>query len=153
MSLNTYSVKVPGQSETLHLLAQMHGFKNWQTLKAKIEERTPTAPETPVNSAGYEIQDQVPRGQFGRLATLDGRAITGTLERVYGNALLSGATRNPDGSLEFDYEGETKIWWDGQLSVREGGQLVFLDENCNEVPESEVLLVPEDWEPAVTEQD
>jgi len=148
--LNTYSVKVPTQSETLHLLAQMHGLKNWQMFKAKIEGAVSQEPAEP---APYEINDQIPRGESGRLATLDGRMITGTLEKVYGNALLSGAHRNPDGTLELDYEGETKIWWDGQLSERDdGGRLIFLDEQCNEVPESEVMLMPEDWYPAEAAQ-
>lgn len=148
--LNTYSVKVPSQSETLHLLAQMHGCKNWQTFKAKIESQK--LPEELMPTPKYPIRDTVPRGSYGSLVTVAGRIqIQGTLERVSGLAYVMGASRKPDGELDLEYEGETKIWWDEQRTVREKGQMIFVDHEGNEYLESEVMLVEEGSEasPAV----
>ncbi len=142
--------QVPGQSETLHLLAQMLGLKNWQTLKAQIEDVVPE--QAP--SVAYPIQDLAPRGVSSEMVTIDGhRVITGTLETVPGEAFLARATRTPEGTLDLEYEGETQVSWDAQRSVYREGQKVFVDEDGNEYLESQVMLVPVGWEPDEDIQD
>jgi len=69
-----------------------------------------------------------------------GIPILGTLEKMTGCALVSHATRNPDGSLEFEYEGETKIYWDDQQTVTRNGQTIWLDEDGGEWPASTLVL-------------
>jgi hypothetical protein len=76
----------------------------------------------------------------------NGMRIRGTLERVLGVALIQSATMKR-GKLDYEYEGETEIFWDGQETVTdEKGETVFVDVEGNEWPESELRLreVPDD---------
>ena len=79
------------------------------------------------------------------LLSPDGTRIVATLERLTGRALIEfGSARgNPEGRLEFDYEGTTEILWDEQQTVVRGGQRIFLDEEGGEYPENELRLAPE----------
>lgn len=82
----------------------------------------------------------------GRLVTLDGRPIAGTYEVMHGMAGITTAKRNPNGTLSFDYEGGTDVYWNGQKTVRSSlGETVFVDEDGQVVNESQVKLVPENW--------
>ncbi len=71
--------------------------------------------------------------------------IVGTLERLRGRAgIVPGSARfNASGGLEFDYDGETTIFWDEQESAIRDEQRIFLDEEGDEWSESELRLVPE----------
>lgn len=73
--------------------------------------------------------------------------ITGTLERLYGQAWIAGATRLSNGSLDLDYEGSTDVWWDDQETVEGNSrERIFIDENGEQVHESGVELIDEDDE-------
>lgn len=77
-----------------------------------------------------------------------GKVITGTLEWLMGQALIheDSWTVTP-GSIEFEYAGETDVWWDEQTTVTRKvdavgrRERVFIDEDGNEVLESEIELV------------
>lgn len=72
-----------------------------------------------------------------------GAAVVRSLERLSGTAVIADDTfvRNPDGSLDYDYEGTTDVHWNGQLTVTRGKDRVFIDDNGDEVLESELELV------------
>lgn len=70
----------------------------------------------------------------------NGQRITAAKDWVPGNALILGATRNPDGTLEIEWDGETKLCWDGQYTERHGDQRIFLDEDANEWRENQLTL-------------
>lgn len=53
------------------------------------------------------------------------------------------ANRNPDGHLEFEYEGETEIFWESQRTAYNLNQRIFLDEEGNEYAEGVLKLVPD----------
>jgi hypothetical protein len=81
-------------------------------------------------------------GTPGRLVTLEGVAIQGTLETVSGIAGIISAVRKEDGSLDFDYEGGTKLCWDEQRILKTpAGEDLFVTEDGDEVPASQVKLV------------
>jgi hypothetical protein len=49
-----------------------------------------------------------------------GTKITGTLETIPGEALVSGWETNAEtGNLEPVYEGSTEVWWDGQMTEKD----------------------------------
>ena len=45
---------------------------------------------------------------------------------------------------DFEYDGESRVHWDGQCHESRNGQRVFLDENDQEVLEDQVLLVTDE---------
>ncbi len=51
-----------------------------------------------------------------------------------------GASRNADGSFEIEWEGETKVCWDGQHTETDAGLRIFLDEDANEWREDQLFL-------------
>ena len=71
-----------------------------------------------------------------------GVAIRGTLDQVPGCALLDpeSARRNDTGALEFEYEGETTIFWNDQTTQRRDGERLFVDESDNVWRESQLEL-------------
>ncbi len=73
-----------------------------------------------------------------------GAAITGTLERVYGEArLLDDAfERAGDSRITHQHEGGTKMFWDSSEQVTAEGERIYLDENDEHVPESDIELHP-----------
>ena len=74
-------------------------------------------------------------------------AVTGTLERLAGEALISGASLDNDGLASFAYQGETRVWWGEQRTVRDAcGLLTFIDENGLELTQDQVALRLEDGE-------
>ncbi len=75
----------------------------------------------------------------------NGTQIIGTLEHLSGRAeiVADTFTVNPDGTVDFDWEGSTEIFYDDQGTVTQNDQRIFLDENGDEWPEN-VLVVKED---------
>lgn len=71
-----------------------------------------------------------------------GAAITGTLERLYGKCeLIADAfERNDDGRITHENEGGTKMLWDSSEQVVDDGERIYLDENDEEVAESDIEL-------------
>lgn len=89
--------------------------------------------------------DEVAVGTPGRLVTLEGVAIQGTLESLCGVAGITSAVRMEDGSLDFDFDGGTKLCWDEQRTAKTpAGEDIFVTEDGDEVPASMVKLVPDD---------
>ena len=74
----------------------------------------------------------------------NGERITGTLETLNGVALIhEDVTRQEDGKFTFQYAGETKVWWDDQVTVKRGDKIVFVDESGAEWTEDEIILKDE----------
>ena len=79
----------------------------------------------------------------GRLVRHDDpdTAVTGTLERLAGEAQIAQARLDENGLAAFDYAGETKVWWDEQRTARDHrGLVVFIDENGLELTQDQVAL-------------
>lgn len=72
-----------------------------------------------------------------------GVPIQGTIERLSGVAIVNGAERNEDGTLELDYSGDTDIWWDEQKTARHNDERMFVDEDGTTWLESQVLTEAE----------
>jgi hypothetical protein len=76
------------------------------------------------------------------LRSPNGTAIEGTLEGVKGKALVEAPySRRPDGTFDFEWVGETKIWWDEQRTIERDGKRVFVDETGDEFTEDQLELV------------
>lgn len=77
-------------------------------------------------------------------------AITGTLETIHGRCGLvpAGFGRNDDGRITYEYEGGTTMYWDSSAQVRtDDGERIYVDENEEHVPESQIQLHREDGTP------
>ena len=72
----------------------------------------------------------------------NGKRIIGTLEEIQGCAYAEFYTLGEDGKPSPEYQGETKVYWDGQVPVVRDDQLVFLDQNGSEWLESQITFVP-----------
>ncbi len=70
----------------------------------------------------------------------NGKRIVASSDLVPGNAFIASATRNPDGTFEIEWEGETKMCWDGQYTETHRGQRVFIDEDGNQWLEKKLAL-------------
>jgi len=70
--------------------------------------------------------------------TKTGKAIQGTYERMYGTCPVSVPDdSDPSDHTTWDFDG-CKIFYDGMETVVEDGQVVFIDEDGDEVLESEI---------------
>lgn len=56
-----------------------------------------------------------------------GKLVEGTLEQLQGEALVE-----PDGDGEFQYQGETKVFWDAQTTMQVEREDVLLCPNGHE---------------------
>jgi hypothetical protein len=72
-----------------------------------------------------------------------GVRIIGTLDLVPGCALIQEGTAQNTGKgrFDFEYEGETKVYWDDQKTQRRRGERLFVDENGDVWRESRLRLV------------
>jgi hypothetical protein len=88
--------------------------------------------------------EKKPEPKEFRLLTPSGKAIQGTLEVIQGCAKVGTVSgRDPTtGLLEFDYGSETDLFWDGQETVQQDGERVWIDVDGDEWRESQLLLVP-----------
>jgi hypothetical protein len=68
-------------------------------------------------------------------------AITGTLDQIPAVAVVEGASLDADGRIEVEFAGGSHVDWDGQTTVDRGGERIFIDENGEEVPETQVVLL------------
>lgn len=76
------------------------------------------------------------------LRTPTGVLILGTYDMVPGCALIQDPRKDENGNLEFDYAGETRLYWDAQETQTDGrGSRLFVDENGDTWPESALTLV------------
>lgn len=77
------------------------------------------------------------------LVSPTGVPITGTYETCPGLAAIANialGTRD-GGRFEFDYAGDTEMFWDDQRTIRRNGERVFLDANGAEWLESQLQLI------------
>lgn len=85
------------------------------------------------------------------LTCKDGVRIVGTLERLHGCAGLidESLTLNPDGTFGFDHDGETKLWWDDQITLhsKRTGQRLFVDEKGETHEERDLILCDDEGRP------
>jgi len=60
----------------------------------------------------------------------NGKLIVGTFEKLFGRAdIVAGSfTRDENGTLTFEYEGYTEVFWEEQRTARSNGRPIFLDE-------------------------
>jgi hypothetical protein len=77
--------------------------------------------------------------------TKDGKRIIGTYDLLPATAFLTG--RSEDGELY--YEGQSQVIWDASETQREGGHIIFVDEDYSHVLENEVEWRA-DWRPRGT---
>ena len=73
-----------------------------------------------------------------------GARIIGTSETVPGCALVQEVRLMDDGSLDVEYEGETEVFWDGQMNDRRDGERVWQDDNGKTWRESELFRVTDE---------
>lgn len=64
--------------------------------------------------------------------------IKGTLETLSGCALFSEVKRKSDGSISYEYVGETEVFWDEQRTVTGDEGVIYLDEKGNEVTAKDI---------------
>ncbi len=71
----------------------------------------------------------------------NGQQVVGTAETVPGRAeiVADSFVRQADGTAEFDWEGETEIFWDGQQTDERDGERIFLTHEGEECKESELV--------------
>ena len=74
---------------------------------------------------------------------LTGARIRGTYERLHGVAEAAEGSfrRDADGNIEFDYEGETEVFWDDSVTVRVNDKVVYLDEHGHDITQDNIILV------------
>ena len=75
----------------------------------------------------------------------NGKLIVGTFEKLFGRAdIVEGSfTRNENGTLTFEHEGYTEVFWEEQKTVRRNGRPIFLDEEGFQWEETQLLLSEE----------
>ena len=69
-----------------------------------------------------------------------GKEIVGTLETLSGVAYADNYKRDEFGVLDFEYIGDTKVYWDEQKTVERKGERIFIDEEGEEWTEKEIVL-------------
>lgn len=70
----------------------------------------------------------------------NGRRISASKDWIPGNALIASVTRALDGTLDIEWDGETKMCWDGQHTEEFAGKRIFLDDESNEWREDQLTL-------------
>lgn len=147
----------PSFTDTLEIVARLAGFKNYHAMSKSLEASTSTAqvkdpsPETAqsltpkyplVNEGQFDF---TVRGETARVMSPHFEELTGTYERLYGEAEIASATRHAEGGgLTKEYNGSTEVFWNEQRTVKApDGSDTWLDESGTEYPESQIILVPE----------
>lgn len=81
-----------------------------------------------------------------QLFSPNGTHIQGTKEQLTGKAVIGYVEgRNPDGTFNFEYVGETVVWWDEQRTVERDGKRIFVDETGDEFTEDQLELREGEW--------
>ena len=74
----------------------------------------------------------------------NGKLINGTLERLSGRAnIVEGTFTRKNGTLTFEYEGYTEVFWEEQRTVRRNGMPIFLDGEGFQWEETQLLISEE----------
>jgi hypothetical protein len=67
--------------------------------------------------------------------------VTGTLQAMDDDVVITTASHMPDGLIAVEHLGATRIWWDGQPIARNAdGLMIFIDEDGREVLQDQVAL-------------
>lgn len=70
-----------------------------------------------------------------------GYEVIGTVERMTGVAGIShGSFTRTSSGLDFDWSGTTDVDWDNQTTLRNEHGRVFVDDERNEVNETDIVL-------------
>lgn len=77
----------------------------------------------------------------------NGKRIVGTADELLATAHVVAHGRNPDGSIAFECEGESKIHWDTQTQRIERGEPLWTDEDGRDWPQSSLSLEGEPLKP------
>ena len=72
----------------------------------------------------------------------NGLEILGTYEMCPCRAEIAGDSwrKDAEGKIEFDWAGDTEMFYDGQEAVQHEGETVYLDVEGNEWRESQLIL-------------
>ena len=75
-----------------------------------------------------------------------GSLILGTLEQLTGRAEIETGSYyyRADGTIDFEYNGGTKLFYDDQTTILRNGKRLFLDENGEEWTEDQLVLKTDD---------
>lgn len=71
-----------------------------------------------------------------------GARIVGTVDTIPGVAIIANVTVDENGAVEPIWAGETSVGWNGQRTVFEAGERVYVDEHNDHWRESQLVLVP-----------
>ena len=73
----------------------------------------------------------------------NGKRIVAMCDLVPANSLIADDTfrRDPDGSIAFEWAGESVLCWDGQYTMQREGEDLYVDEDGETWRESEIKLV------------
>lgn len=77
----------------------------------------------------------------------NGQLIIGTLEELPARADIQEGSfhRSAEGKIEFEYDGYTEVFWDGQTTVKDDkGAVLFLDREGNEWSAEQLTLCEEE---------
>lgn len=153
-------------TQCLELLAKTLGYANWNTWKASLGDSTseaqapgealpakataqPAPRFMPSNNEGQ--YDFVKQGEEGQLYSGSFIVIQGTLDNVPGIATISSVTRDATGQHQVESAGETDVIWDDQETVTEDGQVVYVDDDGENVLCDKTMLLPESFDGDVEE--
>ena len=77
-----------------------------------------------------------------------GHRIIGTSDTIPATATIrhDSFIKRPDGSIDFDYSGETDVFWDGQETSTRDGKILFEDEVGAIWTEDQIVLKDENAE-------
>lgn len=75
-----------------------------------------------------------------RVTSPTGKAIIGTYEVIPGVALVREFRVHPDGTVEYEYAGETDVLFDDQYTSKVNGDPCYVDEDGHIWPESRILF-------------
>lgn len=139
-------------SDCLTLMAKALGFKSWNAWEATLADDVPQAAAPAVLVASrYPLKND--KGQYdftkpGEEAvpfTSFFQGLLGTSEQVRGTADIECAVRK-NGAIAVTYAGRTELDWDSQKTLKENGEKLWVDESGDDVPESQLILLPTGFE-------
>jgi hypothetical protein len=169
-----YGKNVPSHTQCLELMATTLGATSYAQLRTRWSEpstaqgvqvttsATATAPATPVKEASERLRND--KGQFdvvspdgggddedeedGSLVVYgrDFSEVEGTVEDILYCVASARRGHRENGKLVPHYEGDTDVNWDGQETrCNQRGETLWEGEAWSEIPSSELILVPEDF--------
>lgn len=93
-----------------------------------------------MNTNNHQPSAAASTRQPDQLYAPNGQRIAASKDWIPGNALIAFVKRATDGTLDIEWDGETKMCWDGQHTEELAGKRIFLDEDSNEWREDQLTL-------------